>query len=207
MQRRVGRGRIISLALCIVANALSIWGYVLWCTQTDLSYKMIMDRAFDLGWFGSLYLWSLFCLVMQMIKPAWLQKRVVIKTVMKHPHILFYLLGILCKLLQGTHFVLPAAQDILLGSDIGFTIGFLIDMYFLILCIIELLFKQRVLHLWSIGMALLYVALLCFYVIIGNIPLHLMFEILALIIWYAMFAVVRVSDSEQPLTEKTDDVE
>ena len=82
MQRRIGRGQIISLLLCVAANVLSIWGYVLWCTQTGLDYKGIMDRAFDLGWFGSLYLWSLFCLIIQMIKPSWSEKRVVMRTVM-----------------------------------------------------------------------------------------------------------------------------
>lgn len=207
MQRRIGRGQIISLLLCVAANVLSIWGYVLWCTQTGLDYKEIMDRAFDLGWFGSLYLWSLFCLMIQMIKPSWSEKRVVMRTVMKHPHVLFYLLGILFKLLQGAHFVLPAAQDILLVSDIGFTIGFLIDMYFLILCVVELLFKQRVLHLWSIGMIVLYVALLLFYVIMGNVSMHLLFEILAHIMWYAMFVAVCLSRQEQSVTEKADTIE
>lgn len=207
MQRRIGRGQIISLVLCVVANVLSIWGYVLWCTQTSLDYKDIMDRAFDLGWFGSLYLWSLFCLIIQMIKPSWSEKRIVMRTVMKHPHVLFYLLGILCKLLQGTHFILPAAQDILSGNDIAFTMGFLIDMYFLIMCVVELLFKQRVLHLWSFGMITLYVALFSFYAIIGNTSLHITFEILAHIVWYAMFAVVRLSYSKHSLTVKTDTVE
>lgn len=207
MQRRIGRGQIISLILCVVANALSIWGYVLWCTQTGLAYKDIMDRAFDLGWFGSLYLWSFFCLLIQMVNPRWSQERIVIRTVMKHPHVLFYLLGILCKLLQDTHFILPAAQDILSGNDIAFTMGFLIDMYFLIMCVVELLFKQKVLHLWSCGMIVLYVALFGFYAIIGNMALHVMLEILAHIVWYAMFAVVRLNNSKQSLTVKTDAVE
>ena len=207
MQRRIGRGPIITLILCVVANVLSIWGYVLWCTQTGLDYKNIMDRAFDLGWFGSLYLWSFFCLLIQMINPKWSQERIVIRTVMKHPHVLFYLLGILCKLLQGTHFILPAAQDILIGHDIAFTMGFLIDMYFLIMCVVELLFKQKVLHLWSFGMIALYVALFGFYVIIGNMSPHITLEILAHIVWYAMFAVVRLNNSKQSLTVKTDIVE
>lgn len=56
-------------------------------------------------------------------------------------------------------------------------------------------------------MIMLYVALLLFYVIIDNISMHLLFEILAHIMWYAMFVAVCLSRQEQSITEKADTIE
>ncbi len=192
MQRRIGRRQIISLLFCVVANVLSIWGYVLWCTQTELPYKQIMDRAFDLGWFGSLYLWSLFWLLIQMFKPELGEKRMVLNFVMKHPLVLFYLFGILLKVLQGNHFVLPAAIDLLhymnIGAETVFTLGFAIDCYFLVMCLIDVFFKKDALFMWNIGMAILNVVVLIFYITNGKMQTCIYLEILASILWHIHFA-------------------
>lgn len=201
MQRRIGRGQIISLLLCVGANVLSIWGYVLWCTKTGLDYKEIMDRAFDLGWFGSLYLWSLFWLLIQMLKPEWAEKRMVLNFVMKHPIVLFYLFGILLKVLQGNHFVLPAAVDLLhytnIEAETVFTLGFAIDCYFLVMCLIDVFFKKDALFMWNIGMAILNIVVLIFYIANGKMQTYICLEILASILWHMHFAsVIRNSHNE-----------
>jgi len=202
MRRAIRKENLLVLFLCVAANIISIYGFVLWCTRTDLSYELIMNRAYDVGWFGSLYLWAMLFACIKIINPQLSDKSIVLNTVMKRPIELFYLMGILFKLIQGSHFIIPAAQELFPDNSTMFVAGFLIDIYFLISCCVEIFFKKKVLHLWNIGMLILYSGVLVFYFATGKISGHISCELFAHIVWQLSFFSITLTSYRKEQTEE-----
>lgn len=176
------------LLLILTTNLLSIIGYVLWCSNSEIPGEIIIDRAFDIGYFGGMYLLAMLLFFLQILKPELASKNSLIRVLMRYSIILCYFVVIAMRLLQGIHFILPAAYGFLATSSLSMKtisyIGFAVDIFFIVMCLIEIFGKIKALPVWSIVMGILDVVLLACFICTASLQSYLFFEITASIVWH-----------------------
>ncbi len=205
MHRKLGLQQWLELLSILTVNALGIASVVLWMMGAQFSNETKIDRVFDMGYFGSLFLMSLGIFFVRLYQDKFHNASAFIKILIKRPTILCYLYLIVLKLLQGSHLVLPAANEFLSNMSVNeemiWTMGFILDIYFLITCFSEVIFRKTVLHYWNIGMAFIYTTVLVGCLIQKNCSDYILLELLAIIIWHLHFCYILIMDKRSAVAE------